>query len=270
MNKIDSSFYNLGVMDTLAHQQTIVHQLDPRAKLLTTLVFIFTVMSFKPHDLSGLMPFFLYPAALIRWGNIPLGYLLKRLLWALPFVFFIGIFNPFFNREVMMQLGPVAVSGGMISFISILFRCMLTVLAALILIATTGFYGICMALERIGAPNMFVVQLLFVYRYLFVLIEEASRMARARALRTFSANGMNFHVWRSLIGHLLLRTIDRARRIHLAMLSRGFTGKILLARRFSFSLRDILFFISWTVFFIVFRFYNLSALIGNSLMKMML
>jgi cobalt/nickel transport system permease protein len=269
MAKLESAFFNLGYIDTLANQETPVHQLDPRAKLITTLVFIITVMSFKRYDLSGIIPFFVYPAVLIRAGNIPLGYLLKRILLVLPFVLFIGIMNPFLNQMPLMHIGPVAISAGMISFISILIRCILTVMAALILVATTGFHGICMGLERIGVPNMFVIQLLFVYRYLFVLIEEASRMARARALRSFSSNGLSLNVWTSLIGHLLLRTIDRARRIHLAMLSRGFTGDIKLARKYEFKFRDLLFLGGWSSLFIVLRFFNLSTFIGNLLTRVM-
>jgi cobalt/nickel transport system permease protein len=269
MLKIDTTFYNLGLIDTLAHQQSVIHALDPRAKLITTLFFIVTVMSFDRYDISGVIPFLIFPVFMVRAGNLPMGYMIKRIAIVLPFVLFIGIFNPFLDRAPLIHIGPVVISGGMISFMNILLRCMLTVFAALTLIATTGFHGICMALERIGVPNMFVVQLLFVYRYLFVLIEEASRMARARSLRTFSSNGLTFKVWTSLVGHLLLRTIDRARRIHLAMLSRGFTGEIKLARQYSMRFRDILFFGGWSTIFIVLRFYNLSTFIGNILTKFM-
>jgi cobalt/nickel transport system permease protein len=270
MAKLDSAFYNLGLIDTIAHQQSVVHSLDPRAKLMTTLVFIITVMSFDRYDISGVVPFFIFPVFIMRAGNLPMGYMLKRIAIALPFVFWVGLFNPFLDRATLMHIGPMAISGGMISFLSILLRCVLTVFAALTLIAITGFHGICMALERIGVPNMFVVQLLFVYRYLFVLIEEASRMARARALRSFSTNGLSFKVWTSLIGQLLLRTIDRARRIHLAMLSRGFTGDIRLARHDHLGFLDIIFFSGWSIVFISLRFYNLSTLIGNLLTKFVL
>ena len=59
-------------------------------------------------------------------------------------------------------------------------------------------------------PASLSAQLLFLYRYLFVLIDEASRMARARAMRSFDGRGMGMKVFSYLIGQLLLRTIDRA------------------------------------------------------------
>lgn len=269
MATLESTFFDLGYLETLAQQQTAIHQIDPRAKLLTTLMFLVTVMSFPRYGLSGLIPFFLYPLVIVRAGNLPPGYLVKRIGIVLPFVGLIGIFNPFFDHAIIMQLGPVAISGGWVSFLSILLRCILTVFAALILIATTGFYGICIALERMGVPNMFAVQLLFVYRYLFVLIDEASRMTRARVLRSFSKKGLSITVWGSLIGHLLLRTIDRAHRIHVAMLSRGFDGEIRLARPETIRIRDIVFVLGWSSLFIMLRLYNVSMLIGNMLTTLM-
>ena len=68
-----------------------------------------------------------------------------------------------------MKFGPLGISGGWISFLSILLRCVLTVWVAMILVATTGFHAMCSGLERMGVPNVFVVPLLLVHRYLFVL-----------------------------------------------------------------------------------------------------
>ena len=60
---------------------------------------------------------------------------------------------------------------------------------ALILIAVTGFNAVCLALDKLGTPRVFVVQLVFLYRYMFVLVDEAARMVRARSLRTFEGGG---------------------------------------------------------------------------------
>ncbi len=270
MSKQANIVFDLGYIETLARQRTRVHAIDPRAKLLTALMFIIAVMSFPRDNISGVIPFILYPIALAGAADIPTGYLLKRMSMALPFVVFLGLFNPIFDREIVMRIGTVAISGGWVSFCSIMIRGMLTVSAAIILVATTGWYGVCMAFERLGAPRLFVAQLLFVYRYLFVLLEEAAQMARARALRSFSGNGLGVKTWGLLIGHLLLRTIDRADRIHLAMLSRGFDGEIRLARRYVFQGNDLLFLIGWGGIFLCFRLYNLSLIFGNLLTRIFL
>jgi len=267
MATLESTFFNLGYLETLARRQSIIHRIDPRAKLITTLTYIVTVMSFGRYDLSGVIPFLLYPILIVIVGNLPLMYLIKRMGIVLPFILFIGIFNPILDQSIGAKFGTFTISGGWISFFSIVIRAVLTIFAALTLIATTGFHEICIALERIGVPNLFAAQLLFVYRYLFVLIDEASRMVRARALRSFSRKGEGLKIWSSPIGSLTLRTIDRARRIHLAMTSRGFDGEIRLARRYHIRIIDMVFVIGWTTLFIIMRRYNLSTFIGDVLQK---
>lgn len=265
MAKQADFLFELGQIETLARQQTRIHALDPRAKLLTALLFIVAVMSFPSGSLSGVVPFLLYPVIMAGAADIPTGFLLKRLGLALPFLLFIGLFNPIFDREIVIRIGAIPISGGWVSFCSIMLRGILTIAAAIILVATTGWYGVCMAFERIGVPRLFVMQLLFVYRYLFVLLEEAAQMARARTLRSFSGKGLGINVWGTLIGHLLLRAIARAERIHLAMFSRGFDGGIRLARQNALQFKDLLFLFGWSALFLVFRRYNLSLFFGNLL-----
>ena len=265
--KIERAFYDLGHLDLLADGDTPLHRLDPRAKLLATAIFVVCVVSFGKYEVARLLPFFLYPAVVVGLAELPLTFLLKKLLLVSPFVIFIGIFNPWLDREVMVQLGPLAISGGWVSFASLLLRFTLTVGAALLLIATTGFAAICMALEQLGAPRVFTVQLLLLYRYLFVLIGESIRMTRAQSLRSFNAGrGVGYRVFLQMLGNLLLRTIDRAQRIHLAMLSRAFTGEIRIVRRFAFGYKEACFLGGFGVLFIALRLTDFTALLGGLLL----
>ena len=104
MGNIESSLLNIGYLETLSYQQTPLHRLDPRVKLLTTLVFIVAVVSFGKYEITGLVPFLIYPVVLIAVGNLPPGYLAKKILLAAPFAFFIGIFNPVLDRAVLVHL----------------------------------------------------------------------------------------------------------------------------------------------------------------------
>ena len=268
MGNIESSLLNIGYLETLSYQQTPLHRLDPRAKLLTTLVFIVAVVSFGKYEITGLLPFVIYPVVLIAVGNLPPGYLAKKILLAAPFAFFIGIFNPLLDRAVLVHLGPIGISGGWVSFASIMIRFILTVSAAFILIAGTGLNAVCLALDKLGAPRSFVMQLLFLYRYIFVLTDEALRLARARAMRSFQGRGMGFTVFSSMVGQLLLRTLDRARRIHQAMLSRGFDGKIHLLRPLHLHREDVVFCLGWSTLFVLLRLYNVSQWWGTWVMRL--
>lgn len=266
-SRLDTVFYDLGRLDLLAEKDTLIHRLDPRVKVATTLCFIIYVVSFDKYEIGRLLPFFLFPAFLIGMANIPFGYLMRKLLTVSPFVVFIGIFNPFFDRNILMQIGPLHISGGWVSLISILLRFILTVGAALLLIATTGFPAICMALERLGAPRIFSVQLLMLYRYLFVLMEESIRMIRAYTQRSFTRKKMRFRIFKQLLGNLLLHTLDRAQRIHMAMLARAFTGEIRIVHQYHFGWAEILYLFGLILFFSFIRFVDITVLVGNFLME---
>jgi len=266
--KIDRAFYDIGHLDQLAETDTPLHRLDPRAKLLTTIVFIFCVVSYDKYEIAGLLPFFLFPAVLIGLGNLPLGFLLRKLLLVSPFVIFIGIFNPWLDRAVFWQLGPVNITGGWLSFFSLLLRFTLTVGAALLLVASSGFPTLCMAMEKLGTPRIFTVQLLLLHRYLFILTGEAIRMIRAHSLRSFSGKGrITFRVFLQMLGNLLLRTIDRAQRVHLAMLSRAFSGEIRVLRKFRFGYSEVFFVAGFCVFFLTLRFTGVTALLGRLVLE---
>lgn len=263
MATIDRHFFDIGYMDTLSSQQTAIHQLDPRAKLVTTLVFVAIVVSFGKYEISALIPFFIYPVVLCAIGNVPPIYLIKKLVLVSPFAILLGIFNPLLDRDILINLSGIEISGGWVSFTSILIRFVLTVGAALTLIAVTGFNAVCMALEKLGAPKIFVVQLLFLHRYMFVLVDEAARIFRARSLRAFGGEGTGIKAYGSLVGQLLLRTMDRAQRIYLAMSCRGFEGEINVMQPLRFGPREIGFIFGWSLVFFLMRFYNLPILFGR-------
>lgn len=266
MVAIESAIFDIGRLETLAGGDTFIHRLDPRTKLLTGIFFTVTVVSFGKYTLSGLLIFFLFPVTMLLQAELPALYLLKKLALALPFVFFVGIFNPILDREILFYLGPFGIAGGWVSFFSILLRFSLTVLTVFVLIATTGVMGLSLAMEKLGVPNTFATQLLFLYRYLFILVAEAGRLVRARALRSFNGRGLGWRVTSHMVGHLLLRTLNRARRIHLAMLSRGFTGEIRLTRPLHLGWTDLGFLVFWCSFFVIMRFLDMPRLLGELLL----
>jgi len=265
MGAIESQFFALGETDRLARQNTPLHRLDGRAKLLATLAFLATVVSFGRYELSALMPFVVFPVALCLGGNVPGRWLWRKILFAAPFAVLIGIFNPLFDRQPLLAIGGLPISGGWISFASILLRFTLTVAAALALTAVTGFNNVCLALRRLGVPRAFVVQLLFLHRYLFVLVEETMRLVRARALRS-CGRGTSLHEFGSLTGHLLLRTLDRAQRVHQAMSCRGFAGAMPALRPARFGGREIVFVLGWTSLFVALRWVNASRWLGATVL----
>jgi cobalt/nickel transport system permease protein len=262
MANIIQSLYNIRFLDELAGKQTAIHKLHPLAKLLTTVIYLIVVVSFGKYEISVLLPLILYPVIIIALAEIPLLPILKRMLLVAPLAVGIGAFNPLFDHSIIFALGGLQLSGGWISFFSILIKFVLTVLAAFILIATTGMDRIASALRMLRVPRIFVLQLLLTYRYISVLMEEAARTMLAYSLRDPFHKGIRPGVWGSLAGNLLLRTYDRAQRLHQAMVQRGFEGEYNTGSNRRIRMKDMLYLSGWVLFFLSVRYYNIPSYIG--------
>jgi len=259
----DKEYFNLGYLDMLSYKDTFIHRLDPRTKLCATVFFIVMVVSFPKYEVSGLLPFFLFPVLLFSLADIPVKFIMKKVLLVSSFAVFIGIFNPLLDRQPMPVFYGVTVSGGWISFLSIMLKFFLTITSALLLIATTSFPGICHALQKFGFPDIFISQLLFLYRYLFVLVEEAMKVVRARDMRSFGNRGRGVKAFTALLGTLFLRTVERAERVYRAMLSRGFSGRLYTTRQYVFGFADALFFAITAAGLYLLREYDFVGTIGR-------
>jgi len=248
-NRLQYLFCELDALEHAAQSESPLHRLDARSKLLVTAIFLATMLSIPLTRLSDLLFFALFPLLTAAMGGMRFGKIVRRSLAVAPFVAMIGIFNLFGRSEPALRIGGSVVNGNWIVFVSLLLRGLLSVQALLVLIGSTGFFNLCRGLQRLGLPQRFTVQLLFVYRYSHVLIDEALRLAWAREARSFGRRTLPLAVWGTLIGQLLIRTCDRAEQIHRAMLARGFTGRIpdVIGIRTRWRRADTLFFAGWSL-----------------------
>jgi cobalt/nickel transport system permease protein len=264
MQRLQSHLDHFRRLDDLAQSDSFIHRLHPAIKLVTTLVFLVAVASYSKYEVSGLFPLILYPVALISLGRLPVAYFAERLLFLVPFVVLLAIANPFFDRTVLLEWGGVGISGGWISFVSILLRFMLAVTAVLALVATTGIHDICSVLMRAGIPQILVMQILLLYRYLSLLLEEAYRIEQAYFMRSAGrGRGIAYKAWGSLAGGLLIRTFARAQKIYEAMLCRGFTGELRLLRPAKFTVGSALYLLLWSLFIVSVRMINVPFYMGK-------
>lgn len=267
MQRVERYFFDLGMMDRLSRCESLIHHLDARAKVIATFAFCISVVSYGKYTVAPLCGFLFYPAVMISLAGLPWRYLLRKLLLVAPFAVMVGIFNPLLDREVMLRIGSLPVSGGWISFMSIMFRFVLTVMAVLVLLATTGIDGVCRAFDRLGFPRVFAVQVMFLYRYIFLLTEETLRIVRARAVRGAGVNAPGIPVFIRIVGSLLVRSIDRAHRVYAAMESRGFDGHVRTMRAQSWTYRETLFVLGWLAVFVLMRSLNAVEWIGRLIME---
>jgi cobalt/nickel transport system permease protein len=262
MSNPADSLYNIRILDEFADKKSIIHDVHPLMKVLTTGAYLLVTVSFSNYELSGMLPLIFYPVIIMTLADIPMVPVFKRVLLALPLIIGIGLFNPIYDKSPMLVLPWITISGGWVSFFAILIKGFLTILAALILIATTGMTRIASALRTIRIPGVFIIQLLLTYRYIAVLVEEAGRIVRAYSLRSAGEKGIKFRDWGSLTGHLLIRSIERAQRVYRSMCCRGFTGEYHIGREKGIGIGDILYFAGWSLSFVIIRYFNIPEMIG--------
>jgi cobalt/nickel transport system permease protein len=189
-------------------------------------LFVTAVVSVPKYDLPGVIAFAAFPLMLVTATRIPLMPILKRLSAASPFILFMAGGNLLLDRAPAADIAGVIVSCGMLSAAVIAMKAMITLSSLLSLMTLMPFHRFGTALRSLAVPEVFVTQLLLVYRYSFLLSEEAAMMQKARELRTFGRRGKGPFVTAGLIGSLLIRTTYRAERIYMAMTSRGFRSAL--------------------------------------------
>lgn len=222
MNKMDRALRELREMDQLAAGDSPLHRLHPMAKLLSTVAYILTVVSFHKYDLSAMLVFALWPLLLFQVSGVSVGKCFYKLRIVLPLVMAVGLFNPLFDRAVLLRIGPVAVSGGVVSMLTLMLKGVLCLMASFLLIATTPIDSLCAALRKFHVPGLLVTLLLLTYRYVGVMTEELSVMTDAYLLRAPGQKGVHVSAWGSFLGQLLLRSMDRAQELYGSMLLRGY------------------------------------------------
>lgn len=209
------------------HGHSPVHRAPAHLKVLALLAFAIVVVA-TPRD--AYLAFAGYAALLgvvVGVSRVPPTYLLKRTVVELPFVVF-AVLLPFVATGPQTEVLGVSVSQhGLEAGIALLVKGTLGVLASLTLAATTEPNDLLLGLERLRMPQQLVQIMAFMVRYLDVVTDEMQRMKIARESRGFSArNPRHWPVLARSAGALFIRSYERGERVHLAMLSRGYTGRM--------------------------------------------
>ncbi|MGA4841395.1 cobalt ECF transporter T component CbiQ [Streptomyces sp. G45] len=207
------------------HGHSPVHALPPHTKLTAVLCFVVVVVS-TPR--TAVWAFALYAAllaAVAHAARVPPPFLLKRLLIEAPFVGF-AVLLPFVARgERVDVLGLSLSESGLWGAWNVLAKGTLGVAASVLLAATTELRALLLGLQRLRLPPLLVQIASFMVRYGDVIADETHRMRIARESRGFEAKGVrHWGVLAKSAGALFIRSYERGERVHLAMLSRGYTG----------------------------------------------
>jgi cobalt/nickel transport system permease protein len=218
-------------LDRFAYQDSPVHRLDPRAKTLAVLAYSAVLISLPRYVIPS-PGYVIFPFVLLVMGGIPLRFVLKHTLIVSPFVLFLVVLSPVFDRTPVRVGESLVIAGGWLTAGSVLARFVLGMAALIGLASTTRFPELLKGFEKLGVPRVLVTQLRFLYRYLFLLIDQSMHLRQAWRARDAGRGplGWRWQAATGLVGTLFNRSLEQAERTYLAMLARGYDGTIRLLR----------------------------------------
>jgi len=207
------------------HGHSPLHRAPAHLKLLGLLGFMLVVVATPDHWFAAFGAYLLVLLGVVALSQVPPTYLLKRMVVEVPFVVFALVLPFVAYGEQVEVLGLSLSRPGLLAAFGILATATLGVLASLTLAATTEPQALLAGLERLRVPSLLVQIMAFMVRYLDVVTGEMQRMRVARESRGFSARDpRQWPVIARSTGALFIRSYERGERVHLAMLSRGYTG----------------------------------------------
>jgi len=196
-------------LDRYSRLDSPVHRAPAAVKLVVALALVVTVVLLPSSRAVALAAATIVVLAAAALSRIPWRFLVRRVVVLEPFV--LGV-------AILALFQP----GGWRLFLFLVAKCTFGLLVMVLLSNTTPFSDLLRVLKGAHAPALLVTTLSLMYRYLFVLVDEAQRMKRARASRTFTPR--RTWAWQTMatvVSQLFVRSSERAERIYAAMCARG-------------------------------------------------
>ena len=209
------------------HGHSVVHRAAGHLKLLALLGFVLTAVAVPPGWWPAYAVLLVVLLGVVRLAGVPLLYLGRRLWIEVPFLVF-ALLLPFVATGPRVDVGVLSLSEpGLVAAGGLVAKGTLGVLASLTLAATTEPAEVLRGLRRLRMPDLLVQIMAFMLRYLDVVTADLGRMLTA--MRSRGCDPRSPRHWPALgrsLGALFIRSYERGERVHLAMLSRGYTGEL--------------------------------------------
>lgn len=229
------------MFEELANGDSFLNRLDPRGKLI--IVFLFSIVVAAANRFQVLLGSLTLGLLIVLAAKVPARELIKRLIPVNMLILFLWLFLPFtFGGEPLFFMGSLAVTREGVFYatrISIKSNAMMLMLIALA--ASTPIFFMGHAMHQLKIPKKIVHLFFFTYRYIHAIYREYLRLKNSIKIRGFIPK-TDLHTYKTfayMVGMLLVRSFDRAHRVHNAMLCRGFKGDLYSLKKFSFKTNDI-------------------------------
>lgn len=230
------------ITEHFANGDSFIHRLDPRVKIVV--VFLFSVVVAVSTRFAVLVSALALGVCVTWLASLPTKELLRRLVPINIFIIFLWFFLPFtFEGKPLFSVGPlVGTHEGVLYATQITIKSNAIVVVLIALVSSTSILTLGHAMHELRVPKKIVHLFFFTYRYIHVIYREYFRLVNAMKVRGFRP-GTNIHTYKTfayLVGMLLVRSCDRAQRVHRAMLCRGFRGNLYSLSEFSLRTTDVI------------------------------
>ncbi|MFD0687703.1 cobalt ECF transporter T component CbiQ [Actinomadura fibrosa] len=204
-----------------------VHRLPPQCKLVAVLAFVLLVVATPRERMWAFAVYAVLLGAVAVTARVPLRVIARRIAIEVPFVAFAFLMPFVANGEKITVLGLRLSESGLWGAWNVLAKGTLGVVASILLAATTEPRLLLLGIERLRMPQLITQIATFMLRYGDVVTAELGRMRTARASRGFEARDVRAtRILAKSVGALFLRSYERGERVHLAMVSRGYDGRM--------------------------------------------
>jgi len=206
---------------------SVVHRLPAHCKLAALLAFVLLVVATPPEAVWAFGGYAVLLLAVALVARVPLRTVTARMVVELPVVVF-ALLLPFIAQGPRVEIwGPLVVSEtGLLDGWNVLAKATLGVVASILLAATTEQRDLLAGLERLRLPGPLVQIAGFMVRYLELILDQMRRMRTAQLSRGLPGGFRSWPATARAAGALFIRTYERGERVHLAMLSRGYNGRL--------------------------------------------
>ncbi|OIN96859.1 MAG: cobalt ECF transporter T component CbiQ [Deltaproteobacteria bacterium CG1_02_45_11] len=241
------------MFEELSCHSSFVRNLDSRVKIMV--VFFFSVVMAASNRFVVLTLGLGTGLFLVLLARTPTDEIIRRLIPVNIFILFLWLFLPFIcPGRLVFIMGPFSVTyEGLLYASRISIKSNAIMLMLIALVASTPVFALGQAMHELKVPTKLVHLFVFTYRYLHVIHREYLRLLNSMKIRAFRPR-TDWHTYKTfayLVGMLLVRSFDRAQRVHNAMLCRGFRGNFYTLSEFSLKGKDVIFIVLMVVVILV-------------------
>jgi cobalt/nickel transport system permease protein len=227
-------------MEEFASGKSWMHKLDPRVKIVITMVFSVVVALNNHLEMTAIS--IILPAFLLVCARLDFGKVMLRLAIVNGFTLFLWLFLPFTTPgETIYAIGPFTIQReGVYQALLITLKSNSIILMALALLGTSQIFTLVHAMSHLWVPDKLVHLFFFCFRYIHVIQDEYHRLNNAMKMRGFKpkTNIRTYRAYSYLVGMLLIRSFNRSKRILQAMRCRGFKGKFYILHHYEMKRYD--------------------------------